>query len=80
MRFLNRDGTLSQLGQTIDTMNRDGSDSSWLAHSINCVDYLIACVYAFTLDVLHQASAAASEHSVASRPVVTSSNFMVCCP
>jgi hypothetical protein len=80
MQFLNRDGTLSRSGQTTDMMNRDGAHRNWLAHSINCADYLIACVHAYTLDVLHPASAVAREHSVASTRIVTSSNFMVCCP
>ena len=79
MQFLNRDGTLSRLGQTTDTMNHNGAASSWLAYTTRCADDLIACIHAFTLDVLHHTSAAARGLSVASTRVVTSDTFVVCC-
>ena len=79
MQFLNRDGTLSRSGQTIDTVKRDSADSNWLVHTISCADDLIACAHAFTLAVLHHTSAAARGLSVALTRIVTSDTFVVCC-
>jgi hypothetical protein len=79
MQFLNRDGTLSQLGQPTDRGDRVGADGRWLAQRSSFADDLFARVQGFTWAVLHQPSTPTREQHVVTHNVGSSNNFVVCC-